>query len=73
MVCKGENFTTTKPCCLHCQTKNGYELNITKLMFKNVNMKNAFEKWCKPFLTKVLINILNELKERMVHFNILQT
>jgi hypothetical protein len=42
-------------------------------MFKYVNMKNAFEKWCKPFLTKVLINILNELKERMVHFNILQT
>jgi len=42
-------------------------------MFKSVKMKNAFEEWCKPFPTKVLMNILNEQKERMVHFNILQT
>ncbi len=73
MVCEGENLTAIKQCCLHHRTKNNYELNITKINVESVNMKNAFEGWCKPFLTKVLMNILNELKERMVHFNILQT
>jgi hypothetical protein len=29
-MCKGENLTTIKQWCLHCQRQNGYELNITK-------------------------------------------